>query len=80
MKICSYFWWIYLRSKFDGFGWTRLRLLYSSVLFIVLMVEKEQVVAKLLLNLSKSIIYSAVNTNANHNNRTIVFKTETNST
>ena len=38
------------------------------------MVEKEQVVAKLLLNLSKSIIYSAVNTNTNHNNRTIVSK------
>ena len=50
-----------------------LQLLYSSVLFTVFMVEKEYVVAKLL-NLRKSIIYSAVNINANHNSRIIFFK------
>ena len=71
MKICSYFWWI-SGSKFDSFGWTRLQLLYSSVLFIVLIGEKEKIVAKLL-NLSKSIIYSAADINANRNSRIIVF-------
>ena len=49
---------------------------YSSVLFTVLIVEKEKVVAKLL-NLSKSIIYSAVSKSiiysTNHNRRIIAF-------
>ena len=89
MKICSYFWWIYFHLKFDSFGWTRLRLLYSSVLFTVLIVEKEKVVAKLP-NLSKSIIYSAVkfillSANKQYILQTIIaelllFKTGTNST
>ena len=82
MKICFHL-------KFDSFGWTRLRLLYSSVLFTVLIVEKEKVVAKLP-NLSKSIIYSAVkfillSANKQYILQTIIaelllFKTGTNST
>ena len=50
-----------------------LRLLCSLILFIVFIVEKKQVVAKLL-NLSKSIIYNVVNIMAKHNSTIILFQ------